>query len=215
LKKEKIIFLSLFLMISGTSLLAQKTWKLKSDKEGIQIYSSPFADSKIKALKVICSAQASLSQITAVLLNVGEQDDWFYHTKSIVLKQVSPTELYYYAELHFPFPFDNRDFVEHILLSQNPVSKIVTMEVQNLPDFIPPKKDLVRVIQSHCNWVIKPVSKNLILIEFTLFADPGGSIPSWLVNMMSSYGPFETFKKLKTELQKPEYAGVTFPYIKD
>jgi hypothetical protein len=153
--------------------------------------------------------------MTAVLLNIGQQDEWFYHTTSTVIKQVSPTELYYYAELDFPFPFDNRDFVEHILLSQNPDTRIVTMEVQNLPDYIPPKKDIVRVIQSHCYWVIKPVSKNLILIEFTLFADPGGSIPSWLVNLMSSYGPFETFKKLKTELQKPAYAGVSFPYIKD
>lgn len=127
-------------MISGNCLPAQETWKLKSDKEGIQIYSSPYADSKIKALKVICTAQASLSQMTAVLLNVGKQDEWFYRTKSVVLKQVSATELYYYAELDFPIPFDNRDFVEHILLSQNPATKIVTMEVQNLPDYIPPKK---------------------------------------------------------------------------
>ena len=205
----------MFLVISGTCLRAQATWTLKSDKEGIQIYSSPFADSKIKALKVICSVQASLSQMTAVLLNVGEQDGWFYHTRSTVLKQVSPTEVYYYAELYFPFPFANRDFVEHVLLCQNPDTKILTVEVQNLPDYIPRKKDIVRVVQSHCNWVIKPVSKNLILIEFTIFADPGGAIPAWLINLMSSYGPFETFKKLKTELQKPEYARVTFPFIKD
>jgi START domain len=196
-------------------LRAQADWKLKTDKDGIRIYSSPFADSKIKALKVICTAQATLSQMTAVLLNINEQDEWFYHTKSTILKQVSPTELYYYAELDFPFPFSNRDFVEHILLSQNPVTKIVTMEVQNLPDYVPAKKDIVRVTQSRCKWVVTPVSKNLIGIEFTLFADPGGSIPTWLVNMVASYGPFETFKKLKKVLKKPEYAQVTFTYIKD
>ncbi len=215
MKKQKLVYFLLACIMPVSLLTAQEDWKLKSDKEGIKIYSSPFADSKIKALKVICSAQATLSQMTAVLLNIREQDEWFYHTKSTVLKIVSPTELYYYAELDFPIPFDNRDFVEHILLCQNPVTKIVTMEVQNLPDYLPAKKDFVRVTQSHCNWVIKPVGKNLILIEFTLFADPGGSIPSWLVNMMSFHGPFETFRKLKTELQKPEYARVSFSYIKD
>ncbi|HEY4967214.1 MAG TPA: START domain-containing protein [Puia sp.] len=209
------LFLLLFMMIWVTTLPAQENWKLKTEKEGIKVYSSPFADSKIKALKVICTAEATLSQMTAVLLNIKEQDEWFYRTKSTILKQVSPTELYYYGEVDFPVPFSNRDFVERILLSQNPVTKIVTMEVQNLPDYIPPKKDIVRVTKSHCSWVIKPVNKNLILIEFKLFADPGGSIPSWLVNMMSTYGPFEIFKKLKTELQKPEYALVNFPFIKD
>jgi hypothetical protein len=197
------------------TLNAQENWKLKIDKEGIKIYSSEIADSKIKALKVVCSLEASLSQLTAVLLNINEQDQWFYHTKSRILKEVSPTELYYYAELDFPFPFSDRDFVEHLSLTQNPVTKVVTMEVQNLPDYIPPRKDFVRVIHSHCQWVIKPISKNLILIEFTLFANPAGSIPIWLVNLMSSYGPFETFKKLKTELKKTEYAGVSFSYIKD
>lgn len=215
MKKQKFIFLLIVLAFPFLVLPAQENWKLKIDKEGIQIYSNQFGDSKIHALKVICIAQATLSQMTAVLLNINEQDEWFYHTSSTILKQVSPTELYYYAELNFPFPFSNRDFVEHIVLSQNPVTKNVTMEVENLPGYIPLKKGIVRIIQSNCKWVIKPVSRNLILVEFALFADPGGSIPAWLVNLMSSYGPFETFKKLKTELKKPEYAQVTFPFIKD
>lgn len=215
MRKQKLIFLLITVMMPVTVLWSQENWKLKIEKDGIKIYSSHFEDSKIKALKVICTADASLSQLTAVLLNINEQDKWFYHTKSTILKLVSPTDLYYYAELDFPFPFSNRDFVEHIQLSQNPVTKVVTMEVQNLPDYIPAKKDMIRVTHSQCEWVIKPLSKNLILIEFTLFADPGGSIPVWLVNMMSCYGPLETFKKLKLELQKTEYAFVSLPFIRD
>jgi len=203
------------MMLPASVLKSQENWKLKTEKEGIKIYSTHFADSKIKALKVVCTADASLSQLVAVLLNINEQDEWFYHTHSTILKQVSPTELFYYAELDLPFPFSNRDFVEHLLVSQNPVTKVVIMEVQNLPNYIPIKKDIVRVTHSQCNWVVKPLGKNLIGIEFTLFADPGGSIPVWLVNMMSSYGPLETFKKLKTELQKTEYAGVSLPFIQD
>jgi hypothetical protein len=55
----------------------------------------------------------------------------------------------------------------------------------------------------------------LILIDFTLFADPAGSIPSWLVNMFSNLGPFETFKKLKIQIKKPEYQNVHLPFIID
>jgi hypothetical protein len=215
LKRQRIIFLVFLLLFAFPALRAQDEWKLKVDKEGIKIYTSPYADSKIKALKVICTVESTLSQLTAVLLDIKCQDEWFYHTKSTVLQEVSPFELYYYSELYLPFPFSNRDFVEHIKLTQNSVSKVITMIVQNDPNFISPKKGIVRVLQSQCKWIVTPVSKNLNLVEFTLYADPAGSIPLWLVNMMSFYAPFETFKKLKTQLKKPEYQNVLLAFVKN
>jgi START domain len=195
--------------------IAQENWKLKLDKEGIKIYARPSVDSKIKALKVLCTADASLSEMAAVLLDISSQDEWFYHTKSTVLLKISATELYYYAELDFPFPFSNRDFVEHLKLTQNPLTQTLTMTVDNLPGYLPVKKDKVRVLQSNCGWVISPIGKHTIRIEFTLFADPAGSIPAWLINMFSVYGPLETFKKLKIQLTKPQYKNISLPFIKD
>lgn len=210
-------FVMLTTLLAHTVLLsrAQEVWKLKLDKEEIKIYTRPYTDSKIKALKVVCTVKATLSQIAAVLLDVKSQDEWFYHTKSNVLCQVSASELYYYAELIFPFPFDNRDFVEHIKVIQNPVTRIVTMDVQNVPDYIATKLGIVRVLKSSCKWIVTPAGGDLVTIEFTLFADPGGSIPAWLINIFSSYGPFETFRKLKLQLKKPEYINMHLPYITD
>lgn len=196
-------------------LNAQEDWKLKLNKEGIKVYTTLYSDSKIKAIKVDCVVEASISQMAAVLLDIKCQDEWFYHTKSTLLLQVSPSELYYYAEIYFPFPFSNRDFVEHIKLSQNPVTKIMIMDVQNVPDYISPKQDLVRVMKSRCHWVVTPAGKNSIIIEFTLFADPAGSIPIWLINTFSVYGPFETFKKLKIQLNKSKYKNADLAFVKN
>ena len=194
---------------------AQDEWKLKKNEDGIEIYSKPYAGSKIRALKVTCRLEATLSQLVAVLLDIKSQDEWFYHTKSFILKPISSSELYYYAELEFPFPFSNRDFVEHITLQQDAVSKVVSMTVENVPEFIPAKQNIVRVLQSSCYWTVTPLGKNLIRVEFTLFADPAGSIPAWVVNMFSLYGPYETFKKLKIQLNKPAYKNAHFPFIRD
>jgi hypothetical protein len=215
LKKTRPLILAIVLIHSVLLIRAQEDWKLKQDKEGIKIYSRLYANSKIKALKVVCMVEASLSQVAAILLDIKSQDEWFYHTKSTLLRQVLPAELYYYAELGFPFPFSNRDFVEHIKLSQNPETRIVIMDVQNVPDYIPQKKYCVRVLVSDCQWIVTPVGKNSVSIEFTLFADPAGAIPAWLINFFSTYGPFETFKKLKIQLKKPEYAHVTLPFIRN
>ena len=213
--KKRYVILTITLFNIVQLLNAQEVWKLKLEKEGIKIYSSPYADSKIKALKVTCIVEATISQMAAVLLDIKSQDEWFYHTKSVVLTQVSPSELFYYAELGFPFPFSNRDFVEHIKISQNRETKIMTMDVQNVPDYILPKPGLVRVLKSQCKWVVTPTGEKNILIEFTLFADPAGSIPVWLVNLFSTYGPFETFIKLKSQLKKPVYSNAHLSFIEN
>jgi hypothetical protein len=140
LKERKSSILIVVFIHSVLLICAQDEWKLKQNREGIKIYSRDHTNSKIKALKVVCQIDASLSQIAAVLLDIKSQDEWFYHTKSTVLRQVSPAELFYYAELGFPFPFSNRDFIEHIKLSQNPETRILIMDVQNVPDYILQKK---------------------------------------------------------------------------
>ncbi len=213
--KKRYVILTITLFNIVQLLNAQEVWKLKLDQEGIKIYISPHSDSKIKALKVTCTVEATISQMAVVLLDIKAQDEWFYHTKSIVLTQVSPSELFYYAELGFPFPFSNRDFIEHIKITQDLQTKIMTMDVQNVPDYILPKHGLVRVVKSQCKWIITPTGKKSIIIEFTLFADPAGSIPVWLVNMFSTFGPYETFIKLKSQLKKPEYSNVHLSFIED
>jgi START domain len=215
-----IVFEFSFLFVSGQEdwklkLDKQEDWKLEVDKEGIKIYSCPFSESRIKALRVVCTLEARLSQMAAVLLDITEQDQWFYHTKSSLLHRVSLSELFYYSEVSLPWPFSNRDYIAHLRISQNPATKIITMDEQNVPDFVPPKKNIVRVTHSFCQWVVTPTGKNVISIEFTLFADPAGYIRPWLINMFSTWGPFETFKKLKTHIKKPEYNNVRLPFIED
>jgi hypothetical protein len=145
INKKTFLILVICLSYSLHQAKAQENWRLKLDNDGIRIYTRTFPESKIKAVMVECSVEATLSQMAAVLLDIKSQDEWFYHTKSVVLLKVSPTEVYYYAELGFPFPFDNRDFVEHIKLTQNPVTRIIAMEVQNVSDYIPQKQGIVRI----------------------------------------------------------------------
>ena len=118
------MFLLVGLLSLACILHAQSEWKLERDKEGITIYSSSYPDSKIKALKVDCIVEATLCQMAAVMLDINNQDEWFYHTRSRILKEVSQNELYYYAELSFPFPVSDRDFIEHIVLSQDTVTRV-------------------------------------------------------------------------------------------
>src|ERR1700757_4453950 len=108
----KTIFLSSFILVLAQTLVfGQNAWKLNTDKEGIKVYTSEFAGPNVKAIKVECEMDASATQLVALLMDVNTSADWVYRTKSAkVIKQVSPSELYYYSEVNMPWPVSNRDF---------------------------------------------------------------------------------------------------------
>ncbi|QJD95903.1 START domain-containing protein [Mucilaginibacter robiniae] len=208
--------LILFLLFGITSTQAQNEWKLSTEKDGIKVYSRSVSYSKVKALKVNCEFKATTSQLVAALLDVKACTNWVYHTKSCTLiKQVSPAELYYYSEISVPWPVQNRDFVAHLTVTQNPETKVVTVDGPAVPGMVPAKDGIVRISHSVGQWVITPAGNDLIKVEYTLQVDPGGSIPAWLTNLFATEGPLQSFKNLRTQLQKPAYKNATFTFIKN
>lgn len=210
------LLLCCIVILTGASSFAQPDWQLKQDKDGIQVYTKNIDNAKLKAVKVVATVTASLSALTAVLMDVDGSTDWVYATKKItLLKKISPLALIYYSEIEIPWPANNRDFIVEIHASQDEKTKTVTVDGINKPAYLPENKNIVRVQQSYSRWLVTPLQKGLAKIEYVLQVDPGGNIPSWLVNLFATKGPLETFKKLREQVKKKEYSHISLPYIRD
>jgi hypothetical protein len=178
-----IIFLLLFTKIA----LAQDDWKLSTEKDGISLYTAAASNSKIKPIKVECTFNATASQLVAVLLDIKNYTAWVYHTKSSALvKEVSPAELYYYGELNVPWPAQNRDFVAHVTIVQNPETKVITVDAPQISGMVPSKENTVRMTNSKGKWIITPIANDKVKVVYYLQMDPGGSTPAWRINMFAA-----------------------------
>jgi hypothetical protein len=212
----KILLTPILLLFIQVATFGQSAWKLVSEKEGIKIYTSEVIDSKIKAIKVECEFNASASQLVALLMDINTSADWVYHTKSAtIIKQVSPSEIYYYSEVNMPWPTANRDFVAHLTVSQNPITKVVIIDGPAVQGMMPDKKGIVRISNSIGKWTITPFGLDQIKVQYTLHVEPGGSIPAWMVNMFASQGPQQIFKAIRVQLEKPEYKNAILPFIEN
>jgi hypothetical protein len=212
----KILFVALLFVLKLDYASGQTDWKLSTDKEGIKIYTCIVPDSKIKAVKVKCDLNATTAQFVALIMDVNTSPDWVYCVKScILLKQVSASELYYYSEVNLPWPATNRDFVAHLTVTQNPETKAVTIDGPTVTGFVPIKNDIVRIDNSTGKWVITPLGRDQIEVEYTIHVDPGGSLPAWLVNVFATKGPLKIFRSLKLELQKPAYRNTSIAYVEN
>jgi hypothetical protein len=92
---------------------------------------------------------------------------------------------------------------------------VLTVKGVAVDNQVPEVKEIVRVHNSEVTWTVTPLTANSLKIEYTAQADPGGSVPVWAVNMFSTKGPFETFRKLRTTVLLPRYKDASFDFIKD
>jgi hypothetical protein len=189
--------------------------ELKDEEEGIKVYTSPVENSGIKAVKVECTVEATLSQLTAVLLDIPASPEWIYATEFCrVQKTISATELIYHSEIDVPWPVSNRDFIVRVKISQDSLTRILTVDGENLPQYVKEQDGVVRILHTESNWTVTPRDKYLDIV-FTLHVDPGGSIPAWLINMFATRGPLETFRNLRSQVNKPGYKAASFSFLVD
>ena len=190
------------LLLGFAGVFAQGKWELKKDEDGIQVFTRTAATGNIKELRVVCDLSCTRAQLISTLLDIGNYNDWVYsNKKSVILKQVNPQSVIYYTESHLPWPIKDRDLI--VQLNINPSPPVLNMQAVGLPDYLPKAKNFIRVPYSLATWkVTQAADKNKLHVDYTFSVDPGGSIPSWLVNATLSIGPYNSFVKLRQVLNK-------------
>jgi len=182
---------------------SQYNWKLSKEKDGIKVYQSEVKNSNLKSIKVECVLQGTYDKLMTILNDVSRHKEWVYNSKTAyILKRNSPYEFYYYTETSIPWPMSNRDGVVHLTMTRDSLNRFLKITAEGSPNFIPEKSGKVRVPRSSVNWYVTMPSSTSISIVYTFEADPGGSMPAWLVNMFADKGPYESFKKLSEILKK-------------
>jgi hypothetical protein len=211
----RLLFLPLWLLLSF-SLRAQPKdgWALKNEKEGVKVYYKN--SSNIQEIKLITSINSSMSGMVQLFSEVDLYPKWGYKIiEARLLHRVSPTEMYYYSKIDFPWPMSDRDIIMHSKMTQDPVSKKIVAISVAMPDYLPVNKDVVRIRNANTNWTIFPGTNGWLYSEYYIYSDPGGSIPAWLINLAIDVGPRETIKSIRNILKDPKYQRVKLTYIKE
>jgi hypothetical protein len=195
---------------------AQNDWKLKKEQSGIKIFMRTNHNSSFNEIKVEMNIRATLSSLTALLLDVPNHSHWVYNVKtSYILTKVAENELFFYELIDSPFPASDRDLAVHLKITEEPETKVLNITAIGLPGYIPQKKNIVRVPVSNENWKVTPISGNRLQIEYFLEIDPGGSVPAWLINNFAEKGPYESFRHLQEQVDKPKYKNAEVSFIRN
>jgi hypothetical protein len=205
-----------FLLIITISFSANDSgdWVLRKNKNGIAIYTRYEEGFSIKELKLVDTVQSSLSGVVGQLLDTKNYTAWVYHcSESKTLKLINDQEEYDYEVISVPWPFNNRDLISDSKISQDSLTKTVTINTVAAPTYIPEVEGVVRIKQFNSVYILTKLAAGKIRIDYTVYTDPGGNIPVWLINANIVSGPYNTFYAMNERL--PQYQSASFLFIKE
>lgn len=192
-----------YLLIASLALLVAKepNWKLEKENDGIKVFLANAEDQKLKQFKVEAFVNAKPELVAAAVVDIDNNYTWFSNVqKAQLIKRISKVEFIFSQVIEVPFPFDNRQVVEHCKTTYL-ANGVIRIDLKEKNDALPTDDRYVRMALSRGYWILTPLNEGTS-VEYSFLADPSGNIPAWLANQFIVDSPFKTIKGLRAYLAK-------------
>ena len=192
------------LLVIGFHSYAQTECKLDKDRDGIKVHICSTKGKDLKSVRVVFIARnATIAELERIIDDVPGFVNWQYQViEASILERKGADEMVYRTRLSTPVLIDDREMIVRLKKSKDPNVRRLDITIVNDPFPYPESEDLVRVPFSKTTWTIIALSENSIHVTYTISMDPGGVLPTWVVNEALTVGPFETFSNLKKMLER-------------
>jgi hypothetical protein len=185
-------------------------WNKCSNDNGLTTYWSKVEGNEVIAFKGKGLVNAPIENVASVIIDTTRGTEWINSlAESKVVRTISDHEFIEYDHAGIPFPFDSvisdRDFVSDVTLKYDRKTGWFTVSYKPIEDEGAPKlKKYTRGVMD-CEFQIAPMSMTgQTYVEATVFVDPKGNIPKWLVNFFQQGWPQDTFEGLRRQCAKTD-----------
>lgn len=180
-------------------------WIFSKEVDGIRVYYRQSESSPVKELKIQFTVEAGLQPVLAVLRDIDAFPLWIYNCSEARLLDGEGSRILYYHRINFPWPLSDRDAVSLATYEQDPESGVVYSMNNAVEGEVPSQNGVVRLREMEIRWVVTPVGGNESSVDYYLRTDPGGSLPSWLINLAIDRGPIKSMQAFRALVSQKEY----------
>lgn len=198
------IIIAIF-FFAGASVVAEHKegkWEKLKYSDGILVEKRHVEGSPLMAFRGRGTINGSILEILSIISDAKNHSQWVANCiEAKILEQLGPKKYVYYSSTKTPWPLNDRDFVSlakvHVNKKNHSIA-IVTHETKH--EKAPKNTGRVRMSFIRVTWYMKAIKKykgKKTYIVFKVHANPGGSIPNWIVNMVSKKIPYKSIKNLE------------------
>jgi hypothetical protein len=177
----------------------ENPWVLKKDKNGIKVFIRNVEGIEFKEFLGVITVDFPIEKVDKLMNNVPNQVNWLCDTiESKVIKD-DPINPIQYNLITAPL-VSNRDVVILTKVTRTPGKIMRTFQATKHPA-VPERKGIVRMPKMIGMWLFEAVGKNQTKVTYQNLADPGGSLPSGLVNMTVVKMPYVSLTNMREQLK--------------
>ena len=189
-----IVVLTLISHLAVIKAFAQY-WHFVKEESGIKIYTRNQGSNSMKSYKGVTVFRAPMEKVCCMVGNARNFDWWGEDFKQIrVLGYEEKKYVRYYYIYDMPWPLTDRDLAVEATVKTNAVTGEYKVISQPLLKVVPENPDIVRIKNYWQSWTIQPLDKGMVCVTLEGFVDPGGNVPVWLYNMLSTEMPLRTMR---------------------
>ena len=116
---------------------------------------------------------------------------------------------------NMPWPVKDRDSITETRVSQDQESLVVRVDMKARNDVFPSNDDFIRIREMNGYWLFTPKEGNQIEVIYEAHADPGGGLPSWLVNSFLVDAPLNTLRGFRQLIGEEIYQKADRAFIRE
>lgn len=192
-------FLSGIMLLISCLAFSQENWELTKEDDNIKVYFKKI-NAQHFSIRIKANFTANKQEVIDIIQDHKSYPIWVYRCIKTEEFNIDGKE-YLRTITDVPWPFKDRDAVNYIKPIQIVSENTSLIHSISKPNIIPHYEDFIRVEQSEVKWKITQSADKLTHIEYTLSLEIKQEAPEFIVKMISTNAPYETFKNLEAILK--------------
>ena len=208
----------IMIMIGLAALLSANEWRLVKESKDIKVYTREVEGSNFLEFRGETVVEGTVAALVAILYDTQNCPAWLHECSfGMTLEEVSFEENYIFEIYDLTFPVSDRGVILHSkLFWEGDSASLKIQEIQSFCEQTASSRcqkvkslDVTPIKHSRGVYTFKTLDENITEIIWQQHVEPGGSIPTWLVNAMVVDLPYETLLKLQTLVTDVRYREMT------
>lgn len=201
------LLMPILLLMLSLNAAANDGWESirQADERGeVSTWVRPVEGNPIKAFRGQVEVPYPMLTALAVLSDIPNFPAWVFQCHAAEMREAWGKE---HARIMIKgiWPVSDRDVIVHSRLEQDPATLAITVYSRATDQVLPPQDGYVRLPALDNIFRLEPLPDGWTRITFQTFVDPGGSIPAWLANFVSTRAPLTTLRGMKEQMENEKY----------
>lgn len=188
---------------------AKGKWEVLAKESGITVTARADRDRQYPTFRGTARFKCNPWDIIAVVHDAARHKDWAHKCiESATLKEIDPTTSVIYSRTGLPWPVKDRDIILRGAVTVIQPDTELRIRFRAIKSSLRKvTEDVIRIPVLEGHWYLVGMGENKTFAEYQINADPGGALPSWLVEQSSRDMPLITIRNMRKQVAKTKKAG--------